>query len=55
MHRLIIFNKLSAAQEMTQQVTTADVAEVVLTEDDVPGAALGKRQPEELKVPELKR
>ena len=40
---------------MTEQATTADVAEVVLTEDDVPGAAIGKRLPEKLKVPELKR
>ena len=31
------------------------LATAVVTEDDIPGAALGARQPEELKVPELKR
>ena len=40
-----------------QQTVTlpAAVAGVELTEDDVPGASLGMKQPEELKVPELKR
>ena len=40
-----------------QQTVTlpATVAGVELTEDDVPGASLGMKQPEELKVPELKR
>ena len=37
------------------KLATAVAAEVALTEDDIPGAALGARQPEELKVPELKR
>lgn len=37
-----------------QTLLATAAAEVVLTED-VPGAALGKRQPDELKVPELKR
>lgn len=33
--------------------TTADVAEVVLTKEDVPDPTLQSRQPDELKVPEL--
>ena len=31
------------------KLATAVAAEVALTEDDIPGAALGARQPEELK------
>ena len=41
-------------QEQASKLATAVAAEVALTEDDIPGAALGARQPEELKVPELK-
>ena len=44
----------SSAKQQTK-LATAVAAEVALTEDDIPGAALGARQPEELKVSELKR
>jgi len=38
-----------------QTILATAAAEVVLTIEDVPGAALGNRQPDELKVSELKR
>ena len=37
--------------QLTVQLSAAAVAELELTEDDVPGAALGRKLPEELKVP----
>ena len=43
----------SNAKQQTK-LATAVAAEVALTEDDIPGAAPGARQSEELKVPELK-
>ena len=46
----------SNAKQQTKLATAvAADSEVALTEDDIPGAALGARQPEELKVSELKR
>lgn len=39
----------SDAEQQTVPATTADVAEVVLTKEDVPDPTLQSRQPDELK------